>query len=507
MDRLTAVETPGQLRLASASVADAVRLPAHRLRVDRADWPGIFRRHGRRSRATASRRRDGLELPSAQRGGFWDWLVSLFRFPCPTSSATRAQVWLDLKSNGLPVLTIGVALAIVILLLCAVSGPIDAAFNAEPRVSCPNAECFYARAWPPALCAALTGDRIGPRGKCLRYSPETRTHVHQRIRGDPGARHRAAGLLKVLVKSVCVLAAIIAIGVSAWISVPLLGDAVFIQMWNVPLSSQLSAIKGAVAALTGYEQLSLVVVAAVGVVIWVAAFAVFGALRTRYSRRVNIAASSAVALWSRARAAGAGGTNAGSRRRVPAGAIFGATSLDRRVSDGVHDRLRLLERLRGARADAFATRVAPSLVSAAFGAAWLTVLRAAGVQLAGMPATNAVSDAVAGAAAADGQRPGALVAQPHSPYVTVVAHDQRTRCRSRSQSPRQHCWPHRCCCLNRGRGGHLAGADRSGNHRQRGRYGRNTRRLCVSSLRSFTTRWPVCSTICRTSGRTEGRTR
>ena len=97
--------------------------------------------------------------------------------------------------------------------------------------------------------------------------------------------------LKVLVKSVCVLAALIAIGVSVWISLPLLGDAVFIQMWNVPLSSQLSVIKDAVAALTGYEQLSLVVVAAVGVVIWVAAFAVLGALRTRYSRRVNIAAS------------------------------------------------------------------------------------------------------------------------------------------------------------------------------------------------------------------------
>ena len=44
-----------------------------------------------------------------------------------------------------------------------------------------------------ALCAALTVHRIGPRGKCLRYSPETRTRVHQRIRGDSGVRHRAAG--------------------------------------------------------------------------------------------------------------------------------------------------------------------------------------------------------------------------------------------------------------------------------------------------------------------------
>ena len=86
---------------------------------------------------TRQRRGDGwAEVPSAPRDGFWDRLVSLFRFPCPTSSATRAQVWLDLKSNGLPVLTIGVALAIVILLVSAVSGPIDAAIQCGPRALC-----------------------------------------------------------------------------------------------------------------------------------------------------------------------------------------------------------------------------------------------------------------------------------------------------------------------------------------------------------------------------------
>ena len=169
------------------------------------------------------------------------------------------------------------------------------------------------------------------------------THAH-------GTAQLAA--LKVLVKSVCVLAAIIAIGVSAWISVPLLGDAVFIQMWNVPLSSQLSAINGAIAALTGYEQLSLVVVAAVGVVIWVAAFAVLGALRTRYSRRVNIAASllllyGLALVW----LAVAGPNGSRNRIAVPSGRRLRSDALDRRRRDGVHDRLRLLERLRGARAD------------------------------------------------------------------------------------------------------------------------------------------------------------
>ena len=195
--------------------------------------------------------------------------------------------------------------------------------------------------------------------------------------------------LKLLVKSVCVLAALIAIGVSVWISLPLLGDAVFIQMWNVPLSSQLPAIKGAVAALTGYEQLSLVVVAAVGVVIWVAAFAVLGALWTRYSRRANIAASSlllsglALALLALAE-----------RNGIVSPFVFDATLRERRAGSslaaivfttvyvfwsGFAERVLTIRYASGAVA-----------ISAAFGAAWLTVLHIAGVQLAGMSAMNAV---------------------------------------------------------------------------------------------------------------------
>src|SRR5262249_12883643 len=98
--------------------------------------------------------------------------------------------------------------------------------------------------------------------------------------------------LKLLVRSACFLAALIAVGVGAWALLSLLGDDVFIAIWSVPLSSWLRGITGAVAALTGYEQLALVIVTAVGVVVWAAALAVLGALWTRYSRRANIAASS-----------------------------------------------------------------------------------------------------------------------------------------------------------------------------------------------------------------------
>ena len=97
--------------------------------------------------------------------------------------------------------------------------------------------------------------------------------------------------LKLLVRSACFLAAFIAVGVSAWTSLSVLGDEIFIAMWSVPLSSQLRAINGAVAALTGYEHLALVVVAVIGVVVWVAAFAALRTLWKRYFRRMNLAAS------------------------------------------------------------------------------------------------------------------------------------------------------------------------------------------------------------------------
>ena len=224
-------------------------------------------------------------------------------------------------------------------------------------------------------------------------------------------------VLKLLVQSVCVLAAIIAIAVSVWISLPLLGDAVFIQIWGVPLSSRRSVITDAVAALTGYEQLSLAIVAAVGVVIGVAAFAVFGALRTRYSRRASIA-SFLLLLYGLAFVWLAVGVRVDpeTASQFHLDVVYGAMGWIATAAmvittvyvcwSGFAERVLTIRYASGAVA-----------ISAAFGAAWLTVLHMAGVQLAGMSAIERRLDAVAGAAAADGQRPGALVAQPHSPYV------------------------------------------------------------------------------------------
>jgi hypothetical protein len=344
--------------------------------------------------AMVARQRRGdewLPLTQAPGDGSWNPLVSRFRFPCPISSATRAQLWYDLRFNGLPVLTIGVALALVIVLVSAVSSPIDAAWNADPDVKCPIEECFWARAIPPIwtplsllIVLGLGGNAFGIRRR------QGRAYV------SPFEATQAAGtaqlaVLKLLVKSACVLVALVAIGVSVWISLPLLGDAVFIQMWGVPLSSRRTVITGAVAALTRYEQLALGVVAAVAVVTWVASWAALGTLRARYRRRMNVAAGllllyGVAFVW-----------------------LAAGVRVDPDTASQFHlDAVYLVMGWMAAAAMMFTTvyvfwsgfaehvltvRYASGAVavSASFGAAWLTALHIAGVQLAGMSAMNAVS--------------------------------------------------------------------------------------------------------------------
>jgi hypothetical protein len=303
-------------------------------------------------------------------------------------------VWFDLKSNGFPVLTIGVALAINVVLVSAASGPLDAAFLAQLRAadpSCLNRDCVTVAPLLPLFLTALAlftvlllgGNAFGIRRKQGRtYSPFEATQAY-------GTAQLA--ILKLLVKSVCVLAALIAIGVSAWISLPLLSDAVFIQMWGVPLSSRRSVITDAFAALTGYEQLSLAVVAAVGVAVWVASWAALGALRTRYRRRVNIAACllllyGVVLVWL---AVGVR-VNPETASQFHLDVVYGAMRWIAAAAmvfttvyvcwSGFAERVLTIRYASGAVA-----------LSAAFGAAWLTVLHIVGVQLAGMSAMNAMS--------------------------------------------------------------------------------------------------------------------
>ena len=344
---------------------------------------------------TRQRRGDGwAERPSGPRVGLWDLLVSVFRFPCPISSATRAQVWFDLRSTGLPLLAIGGALAIVIVLSGAVSTRIDAAIGAygfRADVSCPNGRCWHGpwrlmaaifSTFSPLIVLFLGANAFGIRGK------QGRSYVSAFETTQAYGTAQLA-VLKLLVRSACFLATILMVAVSAWTSLSILGDEVFIALWSVPLSSQLRGITDAVAALTAYQQLALLVVAAVGVVVWAAAIAVLGALWTRYSRRANIAASSllisglALALLALAE-----------RNGIVSPFVFDALFAAARwifvgamVFTTVYVfRSGLAERVLTIRYAGVAVAIA-----AAFAAAWLTTLHMAGVQLDGMSATNAIS--------------------------------------------------------------------------------------------------------------------
>ena len=149
------------------------------------------------------------------------------------------------------------------------------------------------------------------------------------------------------------------------------------------LRSGLRVIEGAVGALTGYQQVALAVVACIGVAVMVASVAAIMALAARYPRPLNIATCLYLLSWGLvlvllALAGHRGiGLLFGPTRFIDAPAIVLATAyLSWRA---FAERLLTLRSACGV-----------VLVSAAFGTAWVTVLRAAGVQLAGMPTMDAV---------------------------------------------------------------------------------------------------------------------
>jgi hypothetical protein len=330
------------------------------------------------------RRGDGrAAIPWTPGDGFPDRLVSLFRFPCPTLSATRAQVWFDLKSTALPLLTIGLALAIVNPLFLAVSGPLDAALFGGSVWLGPFAGMFAMLSVLAALVLAANAFGIRARQGHLYASAFEAT--------QPYGTARLAGL-KVLVRSVCVLAALLAVGMSVWTSLSVFplrkrGEPL-IEIADVPLSSWQRAIEGAVGALTGYEQLALAVVASMGVAVMVASLATLAALWARYPRRLSIAGLLFL-LYGLALVLLALGQRWNGSEIVPLGAILRATSWVAAAAIAFATAY-LAWRSFAERVLTLRSACGAVLVSAAFGAAGLTLLRASGVSPAGMPAADAV---------------------------------------------------------------------------------------------------------------------
>lgn len=314
--------------------------------------------------ASAARQRHG-DAPAAMPRtvdfpGFPEDLVNLFRFPCPVSSATRAQVWFDMKSSGLPVLTMGLVLAIVNPLVFAITRPFEVAHRFAVSL---------------AMLSVMAVLMFGVNAFGIRWR-QGRAYASAFEATQPYGTARLASL-KVLVRSACVLPALFAVGLSAWASLS------FIMVGNEYLRRELRVIEGALGALTGNQEVALAVVACVAVAVMVALVAAILALAARYPRSLNIATWLYMLSWGLvlvllALAGHRGiGLLFGPTRFIDAPAIVLATAyLSWRA---------FAERLLTLRSACVAV-----LVSAAFGTAWLTMLRAAGVSLAGMPTTDAV---------------------------------------------------------------------------------------------------------------------
>ena len=203
------------------------------------------------------------------RRGFSDWLAGLFRFPCPTTSATRAQVWFDLKSSGLPVLAIGGALAIVIPLLFVVTTRLDVVLSGFFTRPATRVVAVVVAMFSLPAVLILGGNAFGIRAR------QGRTYASAFEATQACGTARMAGL-KVLVRSVCLLAALVAVGTSVWTSASVIpfdvleDNDTFIEKSRSPVSGWMRVIEGAVGAMSAHELLALAFVAFIAVAVMVA---------------------------------------------------------------------------------------------------------------------------------------------------------------------------------------------------------------------------------------------
>jgi hypothetical protein len=289
-------------------------------------------------------------------------------------------VWFELKSRGLPLLTIGVALAIVNPVLFVVSGPIDAFLSGG----------FYARpfAMLVALLSVLTVLALGANAFGIRWRPGRLYASAFEVTQAYGTARLAA--LKVLVRSVCVLAALVVVGLSVWTSLSFIA----VGEGYEPLRSWHRAIESAVGVLTGHQQLALAAVASIGVAAVIASHASFAALAARYPGRLDIGIAGWLLLFHglvliALVLTGYRGVGSEFLWEVLLAALVWVTRwID--VPGIAFATVYVCWR-------AFAEQLLTlrhvwgvALISAVFGVGWVTLLRAAGVQLAAIPATDAV---------------------------------------------------------------------------------------------------------------------
>lgn len=359
------------------------------------DWPFIYYApigvvglvsYGLTVVAVARQRRGDGQTPMSLTviGGYPERLINLFRFPCPTTSATRAQAWFELKAQGLPVLTIGLALAIVIPLLFVVTTRLDLVLSAVFTRPSTRLIALTVAVFSLPAVLVLGGNAFG-----LRFKQGWRYAGAFEATQACGTGQLAG--LKVLVRSLCLLVALVAVGASVWTSASVIpfdvleDNDTFIEKSRSPVSAWMRGLQAGVDAMSAHELLALAVVAASGVVFWVAWWAAIRALWTRYPRHLNIGASllllyglAIVLLVLANRAIG---------WEFPLGTIVRATGWIAAVAIVLATAYLAWRNFMEQSMTGLQAWVA-ILLLAVFGAAWLTLLGAAGVSLAALPTAD-----------------------------------------------------------------------------------------------------------------------
>lgn len=216
--------------------------------------------------------------------GYPDWLIAPFRFPCPTSSMLKAQTWFELKSSGFPVLMIGLGLALLIFVTFAIS-------IAVPVFS--FVAIFCGAVSVPAVLI-LGSNAFGIRRR------QGRTYLSAFDATQPFHTSRLA-VLKIVVRTCCVLLALAMVGASAWASIALvrasggwLAEGSKHAIEGFPQAG--ARLAGAFASADPRAYVALAIVVALVVWLVVAGLAAFRALWARYPRQLFVAGVLAL-LW------------------------------------------------------------------------------------------------------------------------------------------------------------------------------------------------------------------
>ena len=197
-------------------------------------------------------------------------------FPCPTSSATRAQVWFELRSGGLRVLAVGLGAALVLYLLFALAGPF-VFFRPLAMIG------VFGVA--PAALLLLSRNAFGIRRE------NKRQYLSAFEATQPRTTAQMAGV-KLLVRTACVVVAMAIVVVGVWASLSQLAE------WGPWITKKgtdmrmpmLDVLKDMRSQFEGpwHELVAQAFNIMVFILGMVATFATFAALRARYSMSVVI---------------------------------------------------------------------------------------------------------------------------------------------------------------------------------------------------------------------------